>query len=204
MASLVESLSQGSPETVRSLAARFSQPNDFVHKALQVSAAAMLSAIAGRAKEPAFMSQVTNLIVAAPPEAGSTFLSTLFGPDRPLVERKIAEASGVPGSAATVILTTAAPLLLGILAPKIASHSLQRVVTDDLPRFVHLVPAGVPGQSRLPDLAAAAAAAVSPHQRTNSHAAAGRQWMWPMLLLGALLIVALVWYGYRGVAGLPD
>jgi hypothetical protein len=210
MSSLLDSLSEVSPEIVRSLAARLSEPNDFIHKGLQTSAAVMLGAIASRAKEPAFMSQVTNMIIAfgrshpADTEAGSAFLSTVFGSDRPLVEKKIALATGLGNSSASAVLANAAPLLLGILAPKIASSTLEHEVTEELPRFANLVPAGIPGQSRLPSLAASAAIARGRHLRAHSETKAGKHWLWPVLVLGALLIAALVWYAYRGATVPPN
>lgn len=217
MSSLIDSLSAASSEVVRSLSARLGEPNDFIQKGLQISAATMLGAIACRAKEPVFMSQVTNRITAfgmnhpgsspayqgsdtakATAESGSAFLAGLFGNDFPAVEKKIAQSAGLGGASASAVLASAAPLLLGVLAPKIASSSLSQVVTDDLPHFVSFVPAGVPGQSRLASLAASAAIANNRHNRANSTIKAGKHWLWPVLLLGALLIAALVWYAYRG------
>jgi Bacterial protein of unknown function (DUF937) len=202
MTSLIDSLSEVSPEIVRSLAERLDEPNDSIQKALQTSAAAMLGAIASRTNEPAFMSQVTNMIIAfgrshlaGSVEAGSAFLTTLFGRNRPAVEKKIAEAAGLRNPPAAAVLASTAPLLMGLLAPKIASSSLERLVTDDQPRFVSLIPAGVPGLSRLPGLAASAAVA-SGHHRPDANA--GKHWLWQVLLLGALLISALIWYSYRG------
>jgi hypothetical protein len=128
-------------------------------------------------------------------EAGSAFLTALFGRDRPVVEKKIAEAAGLRNPPAAAVLASAAPLLMGLLAPKITSSTLERIVTDDQPRFVSLIPAGVPGLSRLPGFAASAAVAGGRHR---PDANAGKHWLWQVLLLGALLIAALVWYSYRG------
>jgi hypothetical protein len=200
MTSLIDSLSEVSPEIVRSLADRLDEPSDSIRKALQAGAAAMLGAIAGRTSEPAFMSQVTNMIIAfgrshlaGSVEAGSAFLTTLFGRDRPVVEKKIAEAAGLRNSPAAAVLASTAPLLMGLLAPKISSSTLERIVTDDQPRFVSLIPAGIPSLSRLPGLAGA----VRQH-RAYPETNAGKHWLWQVLLLGALLISALVWYSYRG------
>jgi hypothetical protein len=202
MTSLIDSLSEVSPEIVRSLADRLDEPSDSIQKALQAGAAAMLGAIAGRTSEPAFMSQVTNMIIAfgrshlaGSVEAGSAFLATLFGRDRPVVEKKIAEASGLKNAPAAAVLASTAPLLMGLLAPKISSTTLERIVTDDQPRFVSLIPAGIPSLSRLPGLAASAAVTGGRHR---PDANAGKHWLWQVLLLGALLISALIWYSYRG------
>jgi hypothetical protein len=205
MASLIDSLSEVSSEIVRSLADRLGEPRDSIQKALQTSAATMLGAIASRTKEPAFMSQVTNMVIAfgrshlaGSVAAGSAFLATLFGRDRPLVEKKIGEAAGLGHASAAAVLASTAPLLLGILAPKISYITLERVVTDDQPGFVSLIPAGVPGLSHLPGLAPSAAVAGSHHHRAHREANAGKHWLWQVLLLGALLLSALVWYSYRG------
>jgi OOP family OmpA-OmpF porin len=200
MASLIDSLAEVSPEIVRSLADRLGEPSDSIQKALQTSTAAMLGAIASHTNEPAFMSQVTNMIIAfgrshlaGSVEAGSAFLTTLFGRDRTVVEKKIAEAAGLRNPPAAAVLASAAPLLMGLLAPKLTSSSLERIVTDDQPRFLSLSPAGVPGLSRLPGVAGAGR-----HHRADPEANAGKYWLWQVLLLGALLISALVWYSYRG------
>jgi hypothetical protein len=206
MSSLIESLNAASPEIVRSLAARLGEPNTFVQKGLQISAAVMLGAIASRSKEPNFMSQVTNMIVAfggsqsassqvpkADTDAGSAFLAALFGNDRPLVEKRIAQATGLGNPSAPPVLASAAPLLLNVLASKLASSTLGQVVADDLPQFMSFVPAGVPGQSRLPGLAAGGSVGISEIKP-------GQHWLWQVLALGALLIIALVWYAYRGSA----
>jgi OmpA-OmpF porin, OOP family len=200
MASLIDSLAEVSPEIVRSLADRLGEPSDSIQKALQTSTAAMLGAIASHTNEPVFMSQVTNMIIAfgrshlaGSVEAGSAFLTTLFGRDRTVVEKKIAEAAGLKNPPAAAVLASAAPLLMGLLAPKLTSSSLERIVTDDQPRFLSLIPAGVPGLSRLPGVAVAGR-----HHRADPEANAGKHWLWQVLLLGALLISALVWYSHRG------
>jgi OmpA-OmpF porin, OOP family len=205
MPSLIDSLSTVSPETVRSLAARFSEPNELIQRGVQTSGAIILGVIVSRANEPVFMSQVTNMMIAfggshpaGAIESGSAFLAALFGNDRSLVERKIAEATGLAKPSATAVLAGAAPLLLTILSPKVASSTLHRVVTDELPNFVSLIPAGIPGQSRLPALAADVAAATRRKHRVHSRAEAGKHWLWQLLLLGGVLIAALVWYSYRG------
>jgi hypothetical protein len=205
MTSLIDSLSEVSPDTVRSLAARLGEPNELIQRAMQSSGAIMLGAIVSRAKEPAFMSQATNMIIAfggshaaGSIESGSAFLAVLFGNNRPLVERKIAEATGVAKPSASAVLANTAPLLLTVLSPKVASSTLHRVVTDELPKFVSLIPAGIPGQSGLPALAAGVAAAVRRQHRAHSRAEAGKHWLWQLLLLGGVLIAALVWYSYRG------
>jgi hypothetical protein len=171
----------------------------------------MLGAIVSRAKEPAFMSQATNMMIAfggsrpaGSIESGSAFLTALFGNDRPLVERRVAEATGLTKQSASAVLAGTAPLLLTILSPQVASSTLHRVVTDELPHFVSLIPAGIPGLSRLPALAADVAGAARRKHRVHSRAEAGKHWLWQLLVLGGVLIAALVWYSYRGAAVLSN
>jgi hypothetical protein len=114
-----------------------------------------------------------------------------------LIERKIAEATGLTKPSAGAVLSGTAPLLLTILSRKLASSTLHRVVTNELPNFASLVPPGIPGQSRLPALASDVAAAARRKHRAHSRAEAGKHWLWQLLVLGGVLLFALVWYSYR-------
>jgi hypothetical protein len=162
----------------------------------------MLGAIVSRPNEPAFMNHIASLATpAASPEAGAAFLALLFGSNASAVEAKIAQATSLSKPSAAVVLSATASLLLTVLSRKVpSSHHLHRRVTRELPNFASLVPAGVPGQSRLPALAASAASAARRKQHAHARAEAGKHWLWQVLLLGALLLFALVWYSYRGAA----
>jgi outer membrane protein OmpA-like peptidoglycan-associated protein len=215
MGSLLDSIKNSiSPDQIRSIAASAGESPDGVKKGVETAAATMLATLAGKVNDTGFMSQIMSLIssygtqtlgaaagaggaaTAAASEAGTNFVSTLFGSNKAAIEGKIAQSAGLSSGTGATLLATAAPLVLGTLASKLSGGvtGLASALTSELPSLRGLVPAGLPGV-HLPDLSSAASApkAVAAEKATGG-------WLWPVLLLGALLIACLVWYFNRGTA----
>jgi outer membrane protein OmpA-like peptidoglycan-associated protein len=213
MGSLLDSIKNSiSPDTIRSIASTTGDSPDGVKKGIETAAATMLGTLAGKAGDTGFMSQVMSLIssfgtqtlgaaagagssaTAAASEAGSNFVNLLFGGNKAAIESKITQASGLSPSTGGTILAAAAPLVLGTLTSKLSGGTagLASALTAELPSLRSIIPAGLPGV-HFPSLGATASAA-----RTAPADKVGGGWLWPVLLLGALLIGGLVWYFNRG------
>ena len=219
MGSLLDSIKNSiSPDMLRSLASSSGESPDGIKKGLETAAATILGSIAGKAGDSGFLSEIMSLVSsygtqtlgaaagaggaasAAASEVGSNLLNTLFGASKAAIEGKIAETAGLSSSTGATILASAAPLVLSTLSGKLSGGSagLASALTSELPSLRSLIPAGLPGV-HLPDLAGAASGAASA-ARGAAEEKAGGGWLWPVLLLGALLIGGLVWYFNRGTA----
>jgi outer membrane protein OmpA-like peptidoglycan-associated protein len=129
---------------------------------------------------------------AAASEASSNFLNLLFGANKAAVETKISQAAGLSSVSGAAVLSAAAPLVMSTLATKVnaGATGLSTALATELPSLRSLLPAGLPG-IQFPSLAGTPAARAA----ASDKAAGG--WLWPVLLLGALLIGGLVWYFNR-------
>ena len=214
MGSILDSIKNSiSPDMIRSIASSAGESPDGVKKGVETAAATMLGSIASKAGDSGFLSQIMSLVsnygtqtlgaaagaggsaTAAASEAGSSLLNTLFGANKAAIEGKIAQASGLSSGAGATILASAAPLVLSSLSSKLSGGTagLASALTSELPSLRSLIPAGLPGV-QLPNLSGAASTARAEAEKV------GGGWLWPVLLLGALLIGGLVWYFNRGTA----
>jgi OmpA-OmpF porin, OOP family len=215
MSSLLDSLKDRiSPEVVRGLASNLGESTDSVQHALQTGSVAMLATLASKAQDSGFLSQIMNLISGSSarsamgaaaggsssvtsnaPQAGGTFLNMLFGGNLSAIQSKIAEVSGMRASSAGTILASAAPMVLGALTSKVNAEGLTAsglgsMLSAELPRLRSFLPAGfsIPGLSSVAPQIAYARDEVRPK-------AAG--WLWPVVILGVLLLAALIWFFNR-------
>jgi OOP family OmpA-OmpF porin len=216
MSSLLDFLKDRiSPEVVRGLASNLGESTDSVQHALQTSSAAMLTTLASKAHDQGFLSQIMNLIssfgarnamgaaagagtsvTSTASQTGSTFLNLLFGGNLSSIQSKIADVSGLRASSAGSILASAAPMVLGTLASKVSSEGLSAsglgsMLTSELPRLRSFLPAGfsVPGLSSVTSQVAHIRDEVRPK---------GMNWLWPVVLVGILLLFGLIWFFNRG------
>jgi OmpA-OmpF porin, OOP family len=214
MSSILDSLKeQISPDVVRGLASNLGESTGSVQLALQNGAAAMLAALASKAQDQGFLSQIKTLIssfgarkvmgaaagvggsvTSTTAQAGSSFLNMLFGDNLSNITGKLAEASGMRASSAGSILAATAPIVLGTLASKVNSEGLTAsglggMLTGELPRLRSLLPAGfsIPGFSSASSQISHSEDEVRPK---------GTNWLWPVALL-ALLLLGLVWFFNR-------
>jgi OmpA-OmpF porin, OOP family len=222
MGSLLDSVkSLISTDMIRSIASGAGESPDGVKKGVETAAATILGALASKAGDTGFLSQITSLVSSfgsqalgaaagaggtvstAASEAGSSLLDTVFGGNRAAIEGKIAHAAGLSSGTGSTILASAAPLVLGALSSRLSGGAggLATALTSELPSLRGLIPAGLPGV-HFPNLPGAASAATGAGSavRTAAEEKVGGGWLWPVLLLGALLIGGLVWYFNRGTA----
>ncbi len=223
MGSLLDSIKNSiSPDMIRNIASSTGDSPDAVTKGVETAGATVLGSLASKAGDTGFLSQITSLVstygsqamgaaagtggtaTAAASEAGSSLLNTVFGSNRAAIEGKIAQASGLSSGAGATILASAAPLVLGALSSKLSGgvSGLASALTSELPSLRGLMPAGLPGV-HLPNIGAAASSASAAASNAGATVrAAGEKasggWLWPVLLLGAILIGLLVWYFNRG------
>jgi outer membrane protein OmpA-like peptidoglycan-associated protein len=211
MGSLLDSIKDSvSPDMVRSIAATAGESSEGVKKGIETAAAAILASLAGKANDSAFLNQIISLInsygtqtlgaaagagsaaTAAASEASSNFLNLLFGAHKAAVETKISQSAGLSSVSGAAVLSAAAPLVMSTLATKVnaGATGLSTALATELPSLRSLLPAGLPG-IQFPSFAGTPAA-----RAAASEKAAGG-WLWPVLLLGALLIGGLVWYFNR-------
>ncbi len=218
MGSLLDSIKDSvSPDLVRTLSATAGESSEGVKKAIETAAATILASLSNKANDSGFLNQIIGLVnsygtqtlgaaagagsaaTAAASEASSTFLNLLFGAHKAAIETKISQSAGLSSVSGAAILSAAAPLVLSTVATKVSAGAteLSTALTAELPSLRGSVPAGLPG-IQFPTLSGTSAARAAAQEK----AAGG--WLWPVLLLGALLIGGLVWYFNRGTAELTQ
>ena len=217
MSSLFDSITNMvTPELLRSLSANLGEQPDAIQKGLQTGSATLLGTLASKAQDSSFLSQITSLlsrsgnamgaaaggatsggVAPAASEASASFLQMLLGGNRPAIESKIAQASGIKAASAGALLSTAAPMLMSALASRFSGGSMSptalgSALSAELPQIRSLIPTGLPGMPALSSMASSARTAV-----TQEAESSGNKWLLPVLL-GALVIGGLIWYFMRG------
>jgi outer membrane protein OmpA-like peptidoglycan-associated protein len=203
------------------LANQMGESPDTVQRGLQGGAAAILSGLAARADEPGFLSQIFGLItnpansnaavsaLTSNPSAtggsplselASRFLPAIFGSRLSAVTDAIGQFSGVGASKAGALLSMAAPLVLGGLGRfvrdnNVSASSFASSLKSEAPKLQSFLPAG------LSSLFAGVPAAVS--AIPAKAAATTNRWLWPVVILAALLLSAL-WFFNRAKAPVSD
>jgi OmpA-OmpF porin, OOP family len=207
------------PQIAGPLAATMGESADTIQRGLQGGAAAMLSGLAAKADEPGFLGQIFGMITnpANTPAAlsgltsnmgaavaggspltdlGGRFLSSIFGSRMSSVTDAMGQFSGLGASKASTLLSMAAPLVLGGLGKYVRDNNvtpagLGSELKSEGPTLQRFLPAGFrnmfSGASSMVSGAASQAAAT-----TN-------RWLWPVVLLAALLLAAL-WFFNRSRA----
>jgi OOP family OmpA-OmpF porin len=202
------------PQVIGPLASRLGASPDVIQRGLQSGSAAMLAGLAAKADQPGFMSQIFGLLTnpavtstslsslvssvgsGAPgglADLGSKFMSTIFGSNISGVTDAVARTSGLAGGTASSLLSMAAPLVLGFLGHHVrdsgmSAGDLASTLKSQASGWQQYLPSGfrsLLGTQTVPPVATA----VVPEAK-----AAARNWLWPLLLLAALLIAALWWF----------
>ena len=214
------------PQVAGPIATQLGESSDTIQRGLQGGAAAMLSGLASKAGDQGFLSQIfgmatnptttsalsgllsnpsslTSLASPSSPLGGiaSSFLSMLFGNRLGAVADAVGESSGIGASKATSLLTMAAPLVLGGLSRFISQNNatpatLASSLRSEGTKLQSFLPAGF--RNLLTTVPPAAVAAV-PAQA----AATTNKWLWPVVLLAALLLAGL-WFFNRSKAPVSD
>jgi OOP family OmpA-OmpF porin len=228
MASIVDSLmSMLGPQVIAPIAARLGESPDTIQKGLQTGSAAMLAGLAAKADQPGFLSQIFGMITnpansssalsnltanlsSATPAAtasplgdlGSRFASSIFGPGQSAVTNAIGRFSGLGAGKASTLIAMAAPMVLGFLGQHVRANGLNaadlgNTLKAEAPSLQGFLPAGfrsLLGGGSIPSLSTAAPVAAT--------AAAGNRWLWPVIILAALILGA-IWYFNRAKAPEP-
>jgi OmpA-OmpF porin, OOP family len=206
------------PQVLGPLASHLGVSTETAQRGLQASSAAILSGLASKADEPGFLSQVFGMVTnpANTPSAlsnltsnigsaisggsgsglmemGSRFLSNVFGPRLSSVTDSIAQSAGMGASKASTLLAMAAPMVLGALGQQTREHNLTATglaseLKSEATGWQRFLPAGV--ASMFSGVSGVVAGPRVTDARTTS------RWLWPVVLLAALLLAAL-WFFNR-------
>jgi OmpA-OmpF porin, OOP family len=195
------------------LASHLGVSTDTAQRGLQAGSAAILSGLAAKADEPGFLGQIFGMITnpANNPSAlssltsnigsavsgagsplmdmGSRFLSTIFGPRLSSVTDAIGQSSGLGGGKAGMLMSVAASLVLSALGQHVRDNNLSASglassLKSEAAGFQRFLPAGL--GSMFTGVSGAAETAAGTTSR----------WLWPVVLLAALLLAAL-WFFNR-------
>jgi OOP family OmpA-OmpF porin len=213
------------PQVAGPVASQLGESTETVQRGLQTGSAAMLAGLAAKVGQPGFLGQLFGLItnpantsgglsslisnpgslasgVAGSPLGGlgSQFLSMIFGPNMSTVTESIGRSAGIGAGKAGTLLGMAAPLVLGFLGQHVRQNGLSATELGDTlkaeaPSFQRFLPAGLSSV-----LGGAPSVVVGAPARV---AAAGNRWLWPLVILGLLLIGAL-WFFNRAKEPVND
>src|SRR5215469_2392113 len=210
MASILESVKgMLGPQVVNGVSSQLDEPTGVVQRGLEESSAALLAGIGSKADQPGFMQQIFSFIkspandlafagvpaAAAAGGLGSQFLSTVFGSNQGAVADGIARETGMTSGKATALLGMAAPLVLGMLGRTVQSTGMNAAelgqsLKSEMPGLTSYLPAGLRSfLGRAPAIATMPAAVAQ-------EAAKPRRWVWPVLGLIALALIAF-WIFHR-------
>lgn len=211
------------PQVAGPLAATMGESADTVQRGLQGGAAAMLSGLAAKADEPGFLSQIFGMITnpANTPAAlsgltsnmgaavaggspltdlGGRFLSSIFGSRMSSVTDAVSQFAGLGASKASTLLSMAAPLVLGGLGKYVRDNNVSAAglgseLKTEAPGLQRFLPAG------FRNIFAGASSMVS--GAASQAAATTNKWLWPVVLLAALLLAGL-WFFNRAKAPVSE
>jgi len=207
------------PQVVGPVASQLGESTDTVQRGLQAGSAAMLAGLAAKAGQSGFLGQIFGLITnpantsgalssltsnlgsmasgaTSSPigSLGSQFLSSIFGSNMSSISDTIGRSTGLASNKMGSLLTMAAPLVLGILGQHVrqsgmSAADLGNTLKAEAPSFQRFLPAGL--GSMLGGVTSAVGAAPA------KVAAAGNRWLWPVIILVALVLAAF-WFFNRG------
>ena len=215
-----------SSEALGEAANQLGESEGSVLQGFQTASAAILAGIGNKAGQAGFMKQLFDVISspfnegrllenvrgffsdrsangsatanAGPPSqgAGGKMLSMLFGGQQSNVTEEVSRAAGIRPSSASALMSFAAPLVLGLLGRRVREEhldasGLSNLVQRESSRLSGLLPVGV--SRALGMVPAAGAEAV---QQVGSAVESSTRWLWPVILLVAL-IIGLVWFFNR-------
>ena len=205
------------PQVLGPLASSLGVSSDTAQRGLQAGSAAILSGLASKIDEPGFMSQIFGMITnpANTPSAissltsnlgsaasgasgslmdmGGRFMSSIFGSRLSSVTDMIGQFAGLGGSKASMLMSMAGPLVLGALGQNVRENNINASgLASELKReasgWQRFLPPGLTSMFA-PTQGVVAGPTVTPVKTTN-------KWLWPVVLLAALLLAAL-WFFNR-------
>ena len=209
------------PEMKQALASRLGESPTAVQSGIGTAIAATLGGLVSKAGDSNFLNQILSLVSGSSgqnilsslstlgssgPTGGisdlaNKFLPMVFGGQQNQVTSLLTQRAGISSSAATGLLQSAVPLVLGFFAKMHASGSLNTsslasMLTAEGPNLQKYLPTGflsnfTSGASGLTSKAVAAEHAVE-------EKAKGMNWM---AILGVLIALLVVWFVYRALQG---
>ncbi|HEX2928916.1 MAG TPA: DUF937 domain-containing protein, partial [Candidatus Binatia bacterium] len=131
--------------------------------------------------------------------SGGGILNTLFGGKLSSVIEAITSALGMKGASVSSLLKIAAPLVLGVLAKErstrgLGNSGLASLLTEQKDSLARLVPSGLAGLLGMGSGAlrqVTALGSAHPYETRKND----QWWLWPVLGLAALLLLALAFWG---------
>ncbi|MGB9433261.1 MAG: OmpA family protein [Candidatus Acidiferrum sp.] len=214
-------LAMVTPEMKQSIASRLGESPTAIQSGLGTAAAATLGGLVSKAEDSNFLNQILGLvsgssgqnILSSLSNLGSTgptggmsdivskFLPMVFGGQQNQVTSLMSQRAGISSSAATGLLQTIVPLILGFFAKMHASgslstNSLSSMLTAEGPNLQKFLPTGF--LSNLTSAGSGVASRVVAGEHAVEEKAKGMNWM---ALLGVLVALLIVWFVYRALQG---
>lgn len=174
---------QISPAFVAQHAARLSEREGGISKALAGLAPALLAGILNRADDPAFMAQLhRNITGASGGQSAPTFPGIIFGARLPAVVHALAAYSGTRTASVNALLDSVGPMIAGLLKTRTSPENTDASVIADILRdesnsILGALPTGLASILDLTIAATPETPAPQPHYS---------DWLLPLLLLLAL------------------
>jgi|SRR5271167_2238121 len=209
------------PEMKQALASRLGESSTAVQSGLGTAIAATLGGLVSKASDTSFLNQILGLVSGSSgqnilnslsslgssgltggvSDLASRFLPMVFGGQQNQVTNLLTQRAGISGSAASGLLQSAVPLVLGFFAKMHSSGSLNTsslasMLTAEGPNLQKYLPTG------FMDNFSSATSGVTSKMVAAEHAveqrAKGMNWM---AILGVLAALLVVWFVYRALQG---
>jgi OmpA-OmpF porin, OOP family len=209
------------PEMKQALASRLGESSTAVQSGLGTAIAATLGGLVSKASDTSFLNQILGLVsgssgqnilnslsslgssglTSGVSDLASRFLPIVFGGQQNQVTNLLTQRAGISGSAASGLLQSAVPLVLGFFAKMHSSGSLNTsslasMLTAEGPNLQKYLPTG------FMDSFSSVTSGVTSKMVAAEHAveqrAKGMNWM---AILGVLAALLVVWFVYRALQG---
>jgi OOP family OmpA-OmpF porin len=214
-------LSMVTPEMKQALASRLGESPTAVQSGLGTAAAATLGGLVSKSGDTSFLNQIIGLVsgssgqgilsnLSSIASTGTTsgisdivsrFLPMVFGGQQNQVTNLMTQRAGISPTAASSLLQTAVPLILGFFAKLHASGSLNtsslaNMLTAEGPNLQKFLPTGF--LSNFSSTAAGASSRMVAAEHRAEDKVKGMNWM---AVLGVLVALFVVWFVYRALEG---
>jgi outer membrane protein OmpA-like peptidoglycan-associated protein len=214
-------LSMVTPEMKQALASRLGESPTAVQSGLGTAAAATLGGLVSKSGDTSFLNQIIGLVsgssgqgilsnLSSIASTGTTsgisdivsrFLPMVFGGQQNQVTNLMTQRAGISPTAASSLLQTAVPLILGFFAKLHASGSLNtsslaNMLTAEGPNLQKFLPTGF--LSNFSSTAAGASSRMVAAEHRAEDRVKGMNWM---AVLGVLVALFVVWFVYRALEG---
>jgi OmpA-OmpF porin, OOP family len=217
------------PEMKQAMASRLGESPTAIQSGLGTASAAILGGLVAKASDSNFLNQIIGLISgssgqgilssltnlgSAGPTGGAgdlvnRFLPMVFGGQQNQVTNLITQRAGISSLAASGLLASAVPLVLGFFArmhtaSSVNTSSLASMLTAEGPNLQKYLPTGFLNDlfSGAAGTASGIASGVTSRAVAAEHAVAdkakGMNWL---ALIGVLVALAVVWFVYRALQG---